>query len=161
MFISACGHTNSDSTAATEKSDTVFLKKDSIPVIKNTINTDSIETANNASIKESGNNVTKAYVYTRDSSISLTADIRLDHRIFGYANPNTKSERLLLLSIFTGDVENNPFGCKLGSYYGTDGMEKIKLKYLEKVGNFIKAAAIDSSNVMTSLYFEKKWIVFE
>ena len=40
-------------------------------------------------------------------------------------------------------------------------MENIKLKYLETVGKFIKAVAIDSTNFMTNIYFEKKWIVFE
>jgi hypothetical protein len=80
---------------------------------------------------------------------------------FGYANPDIKSERLLLISVFTNDVEKNPFGCKLGSYYDVGGMQNIKLKYLETAGNFIKAVAIDSSNNFTTLYFEKKWIVFE
>jgi hypothetical protein len=87
--------------------------------------------------------------------------MRKDHRIFGYAKPDTKSERLLLISVFTNDVENNPFGCKLGSYYDTSGMDDITLKYKETLGKFIKAVAIDKSNNKTDIYFEKKWIEFD
>ena len=161
LLISACGQTNSSPVTAIEKSDTVVIKKDTVPTVNHRTNLDSIEATNNASVKASGNKVTKAYVSRQDSSIDLTANIRLDHRIFGYADPDIKSERLLLFSVFTNDVEKNPFGCKLGSYYDTGGMQNIKLKYLETAGNFIKAVAIDSSNNFTTLYFEKKWIVFE
>ncbi len=161
LLISACGQTNLGPATAIEKFDTVVIKKDTAPTANHKTNLDSIEATNNASVKALGNKVTKAYVSIQDSSIDLTANIRLNHRIFGYANPDIKSERLLLFSVFTNDVEKNPFGCKLGSYYDTGGMQNIKLKYLETTGNFIKAVAIDSSNNLTTLYFEKKWIVFE
>jgi hypothetical protein len=161
LLISACGQTNSGPATAIEKFDTVVIKKNTALTVNHKTNLDSIEATNNASVKASGNKVTKAYVTSQDSSIDLTANIRLDHRFFGYANPDIKSERLLLFSVFTNDVEKNPFGCKLGSYYDTRGMQNIKLKYLETAGNFIKAVAIDSSNNLTTLYFEKKWIVFE
>jgi len=91
----------------------------------------------------------------------LTANIRKDHRILGYSKPNTKSERILLISVFTNDVENNPFGCRLGSYYGTGGMKDMTLKYKETLGKFIKAIAIGNSNNKTVIYFEKKWIQFD
>jgi hypothetical protein len=124
---------------------------------------DSIDKTNNKSVTASGTDITKAYVSLTngDSTISLTANIRKDHRIFGYSEPNIKSQRLLLLSVFTNDVENNPFDCKLGSYYQTSGMDGISLKYAGKVGNFIKAIANDKSNNQTVLYFEKKWIQFK
>ncbi len=161
LLISACGQTNSGSIVTAQKTDSLVIKKDSSPVIKSTIQLDSIEATNNASVVASGNRVTKAYVSKEDSTIDLRADIRLDHRIFGYASPDIKSQKLLLFSIFTNDVEENPFGCHLGSYYDTDGMQNIKLKYLESVGQFIKAVAIESATKFTTLYFEKKWIVFE
>ena len=124
---------------------------------------DSIEKANNKSVIASGSNVTKAYIFLKngDSTISLTANIRQDHRIFGYSRPDIKSKRLLLLSVFTDDVENNPFGCKLGSYYDTSRMDDLTLKYLETLENFVKAVAIDKTNHKTILYFEKKWIVIK
>jgi hypothetical protein len=144
-----------------EKYKIIGLKNDTSPIVKHEINIDSIEIANNRSVKASGSKVTKAYISRKDSSIYLRADIHLDHRIFGYAKPDSKSERLILFSIFTNDVEKNPFGCKLGSYYDTGGIQNIKLKYIVTVGNFIKAVAIDSSNNFTILYFEKKWVEFE
>ena len=80
---------------------------------------------------------------------------------FGYAKPDIKSERLLLLSVFTIDVENNPFGCRLGAYYDTGGMDELTLKYNSTTGDFVKATAIDKANNSTTIYFEKKWIEFE
>lgn len=122
---------------------------------------DSIDKSNTENIKSSGNNLTLAYVYYNDSSITLVGNMRADYRIFGYAKPDTKSEKILLLSIYTSDVEGNPFRCKLGAYYDTSGMKNIDLKYLETTGNFIKAVAIDKKKKQTVVYFEKKWIEFD
>jgi hypothetical protein len=127
------------------------------------VRTDSIDKANNESVIASGDNITKAFVFLKggDSTINLTANIRQDHRIFGYAKPDINSERLLLLSLFANDVQNNPFGCKLGAYYDTGGMDALTLKYISTTGNFVKAAATDKTNKSTTIYFEKKWIEFE
>lgn len=124
---------------------------------------DSIEKANNESVLAAGENITRAFVFLKegDSTINLTANIRQDHRIFGYAAPNVKSERLLLLSVFTNDVENNPFGCKLGSYYESNGMDGLTLKYISTTGNFVKAVATDKRKKSTTIYFQKKRIEFE
>jgi len=122
---------------------------------------DSIDKSNAASIKSSGNNLTLAYVFYDDSTITLVGNMRADYRIFGYAKPDTKSEKLLLLSIYTSDVEGNPFKCKLGAYYDTSDMENLRLKYTETVGNFIKAVVIDKKKNQTVVYFEKKWIEFD
>lgn len=161
LFISACNDAKPGTTEKAEKFDTVVVNKNRFAVFNSKINLDSIETVNNASVKASGNNITKVAVSKQDSSISIAANIRLDHRIFGYKDPDIKSERLLLLSVFTTDVKNNPFGCKLGSYYDTRGMENMKLTYLKTLDDFIEVAAIDSSNRMTKFYFEKKWVEFE
>ena len=124
---------------------------------------DSIDKVNNETVLASGDDITKAFVSLKegDSTIYLTANIRKDHRIFGYAKPDTKSERLLLLSVFTNDVENNPFCCRLGAYYDTGGMDELTLKYNSTTGNFVKATATDKTNKSTTIYFEKKWIEFE
>lgn len=123
---------------------------------------DSLDNANNTSVMNSGDDITRAYVMlsSGDSSIYLTANIRKDHRIFGYAAPDIHSEKLLLLSVFTDDVENNPFQCKLGAYYDTNDMSALKLKYIETAGNFVRAYAVDTAGNRTTLYFEKKWIEF-
>ncbi|AHF16345.1 hypothetical protein NIASO_16665 [Niabella soli DSM 19437] len=105
----------------------------------------------------------KAFVSLKngDSTITLHSNIRQDHRIFGYARPDTNAERLLLFSVFTNDVQGNPFKCRLGSYYETSELKGFHLKYLGTEDSFIKAMAIDSSNNRTPVYFEKKWIDVE
>ena len=104
---------------------------------------------------------TRAMV-SEDSIISLKADIKRDHRIFGYMKPDTTSEKLLLLSIFTSDVVNNPYNCKLGAYYETNDMTGLQLKYLGMNGQFIKAAAFaKKSRQSTIFYFQRKSILFD
>ena len=124
---------------------------------------DSTGKVNNERIVASGGNITKAFVFLKqgDSTIHLTANTKLDHRIFGYAKPDIQSERLLLLSIFTDDVEDNPYGCKLGAYYDTGGMGGLRLEYNSIIGNFVKATGVDKTNKLTTIYFERKWIDFE
>ncbi len=121
---------------------------------------DSIDMANDESVINAGDDLTKAYV-AEDSTISLTANMRADHRIIGYAQPDTASKRLLMLSVFTNDVENNPFNCELGAYYDTAGMENLTLKYQGTIGDFARVIAIDKSNKATTLFILKKWLVFE
>lgn len=165
LLVSACRQTNSTSdnkSAETERK----ISEDTTKLTNPTTNQsklDSIDKTNNESIVAAGDNITKAFVFLKDgdSTINLTANIKQDHRIFGYAKPDTKAERLLLLSVFTNDVENNPFGCKLGAYYDTGGMDELTLKFKSIIGKFVEATATDKSNNVTTIYFEKKWIEFE
>lgn len=97
-----------------------------------------------------------------DSALYLTANMRADHRIFGYSEPNTRSEKLLLFSIFTNEVEKNPFRCKYGSYYDIGNYsQSFSLKYKSKENNFIKVQLTDSLLHKTNVYFEKKWVDIE
>lgn len=80
-------------------------------------------------------------------------------RIFGYQEPDKKSKRLILFSIWTFDVEKNPCNCQFGSYYETPSMN-MKLKYLETKNSFIKAALIKDEKQIAIVYFEKKWVEF-
>jgi len=122
---------------------------------------DSIDMANDESVINAGANLTKAYV-AKDSTISLTANMRADHRIIGYAQPDTASKRLLMLSVFTNDVENNPFNCELGAFYDTAGMENLTLKYQGIIGDFARIIAIDiNSKKATTLFILKNWLEFE
>lgn len=157
LLVAACGPTSSAPESATTDG-TTATKATTTPSISAKL--DSIDQANEASVLASGDNITKAYVFLEsgDSTLHLTANMRQDHRIWGYEKPDTRSARLLLLSIFTNDVENNPFACKLGAYYDTSGMGALSLKYLATSGNFVKAVATDPANQSTILYFEKKWI---
>lgn len=123
---------------------------------------DSIDQANATTILES-DELTKAQVNlsTKDSIIRLRANIRVDHRFFGYEQPNIQSKKLLLFSIFTNDVQDNPFQLKFGAYYETSGLDDkgLKLKYLRTKDDFIEAELIDVSGYpVTTIYFEKKWV---
>ncbi|MBL0881937.1 MAG: hypothetical protein IBJ16_01085 [Chitinophagaceae bacterium] len=165
LLICACGQTNSKS-GKKENSEQTIKTIDKTPtsqVTENLTRLDSIEKENNESIIASEANINKAFVFLKDgdSTIHLTLNKWRDHRILGYAQPDIKSERLLLLSVFTNDVENNPFGCRLGAYYDTEGMGELTLKYNSTTGTFVKATAIDKANNSTTMYFEKKWIEFE
>ncbi len=99
--------------------------------------------------------VVQHYLSSDGSTIKLTANITQDHRIFGYANPDNKSERLLLLSVFTNDVENNPFQCKLAAFYETSGMKDLTLKYISTTKNFVKANATDKTNKSTTITLKR------
>lgn len=94
-----------------------------------------------------------------DSTLYLSAEMKSDHRIFGFAKADASSEKLILFSIFTNEVEGNPFNCKYGSYYDiSKGAQKFSLKYNGKKENFIAAILTDSLNQKHDIYFEKKWI---
>lgn len=162
LTFSACKQQESTSTekSITQDGRTV-VGAEQAKTPAHTTGLDSIDKANNESVIAAGDNITKAYVSASDSSISLTANIRQDHRIFGYERPDNKSSPLLLLSVFTSDIQNNPFRCKLGAYYDTSGMENLKMSYLSTVDDFVKVAAINTTGDTTIMYFEKKWIEFE
>jgi hypothetical protein len=147
------------STAARSALATTDTPKTKLPV-KKISRLDSIEKVNNASVKAAGKNINKAYVNLKrgDSTINLHANIRKDHRFFGYAKPNENSERLILLSIFTNDVKDNPFGLKLGAYYELASTTDPTVKYNATIGRFIKASITNRNNTITTVYFEKKWV---
>jgi hypothetical protein len=122
---------------------------------------DSLDNANQKFINSSAQQKTKLHIAKRDSSLDLKANIRLDHRIFGYSQPNTKSKRLFLLSVFTSDVEKNPFNCDLGAYYETNEINKFSLKYQTSTKYFIKVLAVDKDSKSTIMYIDSRWVVFE
>jgi hypothetical protein len=122
-------------------------------------NLDSIQDENNKNIEIAGNDVNKLIVSRKDSSISITVSKYLDHRIFGYQKPSVKSKKLILISCFTADVENNGFELPLGAYYELDKNHKIK--FLKSESEFITAKFILNGKNRGNVYFEKKWIEFD
>ena len=98
-----------------------------------------------------------------DSTIVIIANMKLDHRIFGFEKPGLSSKRLILFSIFTNDVKGNPFNCRFGAFYETANLKDQELKYVSLSGRFIKAKLIDenTSRTISYIYIEKKWISFE
>lgn len=106
------------------------------------------------------NYMSKAYI-DKDSIIWLTANMRLDHRIFGYQKNDITSKKMIILSIFTSEVENNPFNCSYGAYYDTNEMDGMQLRYNSHDGHFLKIAIIKDNKELDTVYMEKVWFVFE
>ena len=110
-------------------------------------------------IEIAGNNVNKLIISREDSLIWITSSMYLNHRIFGYEKPNINSRKLILISCFTADVENNPFELPFGAYYELD--KDHKAKFLKNENEFIVAKFIINGKDMENVYFEKKWIEFD
>ena len=119
-----------------------------------------IDRENNQLIKSANGAIQKASMDPRDSSIWIVANMKEDHRIFGYEKPATDSKKMILLSVFTNDVENNPFQLPYGAYYGTDGMKNSRLKFNSYQGKYIKAELL-KDNQKKIIYFESKLMEFE
>jgi len=105
-------------------------------------------------------NLLKAEVSRRDSSFSVFENIRRDYRIFGYQRPDTNSKRMILFSVFTRDVDQNPYDCPYGSFYQSSSMENSEIKYQSVVGPFVATELYVDGRKVADLYFEKKWIEF-
>lgn len=120
---------------------------------------DSIEQVNNQSIIDSGNRFTKAYVDLEDKNFVLWADIKMDHRFYGYEKPDLTSKKLILFSIFTNDVSGNPFGLPLGAHYSTADIEDASFTFKGEEEGFVEVEFKDSKGKTNTLYFERKWVV--
>ena len=103
--------------------------------------------------------VNKLEVLKSDNSINLYMSKNKECRIFGYKKPNKNSNRMMLLSVWTFDVKDNPGNYPFGSYYETSSME-MELKYVGKENTFIKAALMKNKKQVAIVYFEKKWVKF-
>jgi len=135
------------------------------PSTKNAADTltwlESIDRANAKTIaRDDSNNIQKATIFQDNGLMQLTANMRLDYRIFGYDKPDSKSKKMMLLSIFTNDVDGNPFNCQFGAYYQTSDMPGMKLIYVASEGDFVKANIFKNETLEGTVYFEKKWIRF-
>lgn len=103
----------------------------------------------------------KAVINPSDSSLNVYQNIRADYRIFGYRKPDTNSRKMIFFSVFTTDVDKNPYKCSYGSYYSSSEMENMKMKYVKDVGNFIEAKLIRNENeLLTPIYILKSWVEF-
>ncbi len=108
-----------------------------------------------------GHAQTKAFVDRKTKNFSLIGNIRNDYKIFGYSFANITSKKLILFSVFTKDIEGNPYKCRLGSYYETSGLkEGDKIIFVSIIGNFVKLNFITSNNIITPFYIKRKLIEF-
>jgi hypothetical protein len=104
--------------------------------------------------------IQKGTINLSDSILSISGSIQADYRVIGFANPDTCSKRLIVFSVFTRDVDGNPYGCQYGSYYSTQSIDSVLIKYTAKVKGFIQASVIVNGLKKTSVYFESRWIRF-
>ncbi|CAH8283726.1 hypothetical protein EV196_102579 [Mariniflexile fucanivorans] len=102
----------------------------------------------------------KAFI-EKDGSIWMSANMKKDHRIFGYKEKDIYSTKMILLSIFTNEVENNPFNCKYGAFYDTNGMHNLKLRYIATEDDFLKIEIINEGKPIDEVYMLKQWFEFE
>lgn len=97
----------------------------------------------------------------KDSSITVYQNIRADYRVFCYKSPDTTSKKMLLFSVFTSDVKDNPYQCVYGSYYYSGAMQDMSMKYVKKTGQFIEAHLLRKNELVTPIYIRKEWVEFE
>lgn len=101
----------------------------------------------------------KATISLGDSLLEVFPDIRSDYRVIGYAKPDICSRRQIVFSVFTRDVENNPYGCTYGAFYSTSsGYHDIAIKYTGKTKHFIKTQIFIKGQNMGELFFERRWV---
>lgn len=102
----------------------------------------------------------KAFI-KKNGTIWMSANMKKDHRIFGYKEKDIYSKKLILLSIFTNEVENNSFDCEYGAFYDTNGMKDMELKYIATENEFLKIEIIKNGKTIDQVYMLKKWFEFE
>ncbi|KUJ62968.1 hypothetical protein AR687_06130 [Flavobacteriaceae bacterium CRH] len=159
LFFISCKKENQINVIQKTTVDTITkIKADSVakPKIVSADSLEAIEKENAGMILGNEENIQKAYV-RKDSLIWLNVDMKRDHRIFGYEKPDSNSKKMLLISIFTNDVQNNPFHLPYGAFYDTS---EIKLKFIENKGDFAKVELLNDDTVKV-IYFENKWLEFE
>jgi hypothetical protein len=122
---------------------------------------DSIDKANANTIDLAKEDVNKATISLKDSILLISSSKFRDHRFFGYSKPGIHSKRLILFSIFTNDVEGNPYHLPYGAYYNSSDMDSMQLKFFAYEGAFAKCTILKNNTPQDTVYIEKKWIEFE
>ncbi|MBB2148648.1 hypothetical protein [Pedobacter gandavensis] len=164
LLIFACGdarkkqtNTTADTLASKAKGHVESGQKDTVqsgPTKKEKPEAEAPDQINDEMIQ-------KAIVYRSDSSLNMFENIRADYRIFGYQAPDTNSRKLLLVSVFTKDVEGNPYHCDYGSYYYSGAMEDTQIKFVKRTGDFVEANLIKDKVILTPIFFHKSWVEFK
>ena len=106
---------------------------------------------------------TKAYINRETKAFTLVANMREDHRIYGYSAASLRAKKLLLFSIFTSDVKGNPHHLPLGAYYDTHGLkegDQIKFVSDGPVG-FVKLSFVSAGRGATPFYVQRRFVGFD
>lgn len=142
------------------KTDGVALIKQDIVPVKKSAQKDTIRNYKDTQMSEEF--FQKAIIDLSDSSLTVYQNIRADYRIFGYQKPDTNSRKMIFFSVFTPDVEGNPYNCPYGSYYYSGAMQDTQIKYIKNSGAFVEAHLIKENNILpTPIYILKDWVTFE
>ncbi|WP_084274310.1 lysozyme inhibitor LprI family protein [Crocinitomix catalasitica] len=96
----------------------------------------------------------------KNGSIWMNSNMNKDHRIFGYKKANVNSTKMILISIFTNEVEFNPFNCKYGAYYDTSGMTDLQLKYISTENEFLRIQVIKNNKNVDEIFMLKECFEF-
>lgn len=84
-------------------------------------------------------------------------DLDKEYKIFGYASPDASSKKMILFSIFTSDVEKNPYKCEIGAFYESTG---LNIQYVSTEGTFVKMKLVMADLTEHIFYIELKDIEF-
>ena len=166
ILLTGCRNTSNETneekipdTVKTKADGVTLTKQDNIPV-KKIVKKDTIRNYKDTQMSEEF--FQKAIIDLIDSSLTVYQNIRADYRIFGYQKPDTNSRKMIFFSVFTPDVEGNPYNCPYGSYYYSGAMENTQIKYIKNSGAFVKTHLIkDENTLLTPIYFLKDWVQFE
>ena len=105
---------------------------------------------------------TKAFIDRKTKSFTLVADIRKDHQIFGYSAPDSHAKKLIIFSVFTTDVKNNPYHCPLGAYYQTSDLRPGEsIRFISETPTFVKLTFLDASHQLTPFYIKRAFVRFD
>lgn len=154
LSLAACGEPSENTNAA--KADS--MAKATVAVQPVLSRADSIDKDNAATIASEEPEVQKAMLTMEDSAINIVVNKYRDHRIFGYKKPDTGSQRMILFSIFTNDVETNPFQCPYGAYYENSGPDSYNLKFVSEEGGYMKVLLMKEEQPVDTVYVQKKWV---
>jgi hypothetical protein len=97
-------------------------------------------------------------VIDRSGSLRVYPDRTQEHRIYGYARPDTGATKLLTISSFTADVSGNPYGCSLGAYYSSDDMSGLDLKVNRFNGPWAEVIATQGNEAPVVIFILREWI---
>jgi len=161
IIIISCNSSNNNNQNESRHTDSTQKTVNLADSNNTSSSVDSIDRANANTIAAAKDEVNKAMVSLKDSLLLVSTDKFHDHRFFGYSRPDSHSRRLILFSIFTNDVQGNPYHLPYGSYYQTNDMDNVQLKYLATEGAFVKFTILKNNTPQDTIYIEKKWIDFE
>jgi hypothetical protein len=96
-----------------------------------------------------------------DSTTSMFGNIHSDYTFFGYSKPDTNSTKLIIFSVFTNQVKDNPHKCKYGAHYGDNSLGDKSIKFSGYNDEFGKFQLIKNNIVIDQLFFKKDYFKFD